>query len=134
MAMAEMTLHKEVKSVDQLCGEPPEGNDETLETAPCIIDNNDMQKAMKDDKIEAEAASLEKDMVSIEDLKACSVLDIAKDKFRSRQLQRSIVRGGTEVSQWIFDKAEPYFMELVRDQYGNYLTQKNSRGCEFRPV
>merc|ERR1719282_75409 len=49
---------------------------------------------------------------------------MAKDKFQSRLLQQSLLRGGPEVSQLIFKKAEPFFMDLVRDQYGNYLSQK----------
>lgn len=58
------------------------------------------------------------------ELEACDVLDMAKDKFKSRLLQRSLVRGGPEVAEVIFRKAEGSFAELVRDQYGNYLSQK----------
>lgn len=62
--------------------------------------------------------------LSIEELQNCNLMDMAKDKFKSRLLQRSLMRGGPEAAQIIFSKAEPHFLELVHDQYGNYLSQK----------
>lgn len=62
--------------------------------------------------------------MTLQDIEACNIQEMAKDKFKSRLLQRSLLRGPPEVVEMIFKKAEPYFMELVRDQYGNYLSQK----------
>eukprot|EP00927_Polykrikos_kofoidii_P049873 TRINITY_DN43883_c0_g1_i1.p1 TRINITY_DN43883_c0_g1~~TRINITY_DN43883_c0_g1_i1.p1 ORF type:complete len:583 (-),score=110.96 TRINITY_DN43883_c0_g1_i1:359-2008(-) len=58
------------------------------------------------------------------EIEAGDIRDMAKDKINSRLLQRSIVRGGPEIAALVFQKAEPFFMELVRDQFGNYLSQK----------
>mmetsp|Transcript_27472 Transcript_27472/g.60445 ORF Transcript_27472/g.60445 Transcript_27472/m.60445 type:complete len:509 (+) Transcript_27472:117-1643(+) len=52
------------------------------------------------------------------------VVETAKDKFESRTLQQTLLRGSPEASRLIYQKAELRFMELVRDQYGNYLSQK----------
>lgn len=62
--------------------------------------------------------------LSLEEIKACDICEMAKDKFKSRQLQRSLARGGTEHSELIFAKARPHISELVNDQHGNYLMQK----------
>jgi len=48
-------------------------------------------------------------------------VDIAKDKWKSRSLQRSLMESDQEVSKLIFEKAEPIFTQLLSDQYGNYL-------------
>lgn len=58
------------------------------------------------------------------ELEASDLLEMAKDKFKSRLLQRSLLRGGPEVAELIFNKAERHFPELVRHQNGNYLSQK----------
>lgn len=68
--------------------------------------------------------------VSLEELKSGDIVEMAKDKFKSRMLQRSLARGSDELSQLVYRKAEPHFMELVRDQYGNYLSQKILEVCE----
>jgi len=62
--------------------------------------------------------------LSLEEIEACNLAEMAKDKFKSRQLQRSLARGGQEHTDLIFVKAEPHIMELVKDQHGNYLLQK----------
>lgn len=62
--------------------------------------------------------------LTLEDIEACSIIEMAKDKFKSRQLQRSLVRGGQEHIDIIFRKVVPHIMELVSDQHGNYLLQK----------
>lgn len=62
--------------------------------------------------------------LSLEEIEACNLAEMAKDKFKSRQLQRSLARGGQEHTDLIFAKAEPHIMELVKDQHGNYLLQK----------
>jgi hypothetical protein len=71
--------------------------------------------------------SLEKDGIaplSLEEIQACDIVELAKDKIKSRQLQRSLSRGGSAFSEVIFTKVEPHIMQLVRDQHGNYLLQK----------
>jgi len=73
-----------------------------------------------DDCTEKDGAAL----LSLEEIESCNLQEMAKDKFKSRLLQRTLLRGSPDVSQLIFKKAEPLFMELVRDQYGNYLSQK----------
>lgn len=62
--------------------------------------------------------------LSLEEIQGCDILEMAKDKFKSRQLQRSLARGGQEHTDLIFSKAVPHMMELVKDQHGNYLLQK----------
>jgi len=62
--------------------------------------------------------------LSLEEIKACKLEEMAKDKFMSRQLQRSLSRGGQEHADLIWAKAEPHILELVKDQHGNYLLQK----------
>lgn len=62
--------------------------------------------------------------LSIEEIKVCNVREMAKDKFKSRQLQRTLSRGGHEHTQLIFEKTQPHIAELVCDQHGNYLIQK----------
>mmetsp|Transcript_22265 Transcript_22265/g.62476 ORF Transcript_22265/g.62476 Transcript_22265/m.62476 type:complete len:616 (+) Transcript_22265:114-1961(+) len=79
------------------------------------------------DPDEKEGGSPEKEggaPLAYEEIEACNLQEMAKDKFQSRLLQQSLLRGGAEVVQLIFKKAEPFFMDLVRDQYGNYLSQK----------
>jgi hypothetical protein len=61
--------------------------------------------------------------ITLEELEECDIREMAKDKFKSRRLQRTVSRGD-EVLGRVLEMAEPYFMELVRDQYGNYLSQK----------
>jgi hypothetical protein len=71
--------------------------------------------------------SIDKDGIiplSLDEIKSCNIVDLAKDKIRSRQLQRSLARGGSVFSEVIFTKVEPHIMQLVRDQHGNYLLQK----------
>lgn len=62
--------------------------------------------------------------LSLEEIKACKLEEMAKDKFMSRQLQRSLSRGGQEHADLIWAKAEPHILDLVKDQHGNYLLQK----------
>lgn len=62
--------------------------------------------------------------LSLEEIKGCNVGEMAKDKFKSRQLQRSLTRGGKEHIELIFEKTQPHIAELVCDQHGNYLIQK----------
>jgi len=64
-----------------------------------------------------------------EDLEKCDIMDMAKDKYKSRLLQRSLVRGGPEALKVILERTEPHFMELVKDQYGHYLSQKILEGA-----
>jgi len=62
--------------------------------------------------------------VSVEDL-----LEIAKDKWKSRSLQRSLMDGDSDMANLIFERAEPAFIQLLSDQYGNYLSQKILEHC-----
>jgi len=62
--------------------------------------------------------------ISIDDL-----LFIAKDKWKSRSLQRSLMENDAELTAMIFEKAEPCFVQLLSDQYGNYLSQKILEHC-----
>jgi hypothetical protein len=68
--------------------------------------------------------------MSLEEIQACDLLEMARDKVQSRQLQRNLLRGSPEVVQLIFKKAELVFMDLVRDQYGNYLSQRILEVCD----
>lgn len=62
--------------------------------------------------------------LSLEQAQACDVREIATDKYRSRQLQRTLAKGDPEVVKLLLRKAEPFASELAMDQYGNYLLQK----------
>lgn len=65
--------------------------------------------------------------MSLEEIEECNIFEAAKDKFKSRLLQRSLVRlkaNGPEAAELIFTKCEPRLLELVKDQHGNYLLQK----------
>jgi hypothetical protein len=62
--------------------------------------------------------------LTLQELKECDIKEMAKDKSKSRRLQRTISNAPDEVLTIVLEKAEPHFMELVRDQYGNYLSQK----------
>ncbi|CAD7942635.1 unnamed protein product [Amoebophrya sp. A120] len=66
------------------------------------------------------------------DLKSVSVgdlLEIAKDKWKSRSLQRSLMEHDKDMTELIYEKAEPGFVQLLSDQYGNYLSQKILEHC-----
>eukprot|EP00392_Amoebophrya_sp_AT5.2_P010083 g10136.t1 len=70
--------------------------------------------------------------MSVEELKNVSVddlLEIAKDKWKSRSLQRSLMENDQEMTELIYQKAEPGFVQLLSDQYGNYLSQKILEHC-----
>lgn len=72
-------------------------------------------------------ASTEKEggvLLTLEQIRDGDIREMATDKLKSRLLQRTLLRGGPEIAQLVYEKAEPSFMELVHDQYGNYLTQK----------
>lgn len=56
-------------------------------------------------------------------------VEIAKDKWKSRSLQRSLMEADEEVVRLIHQKAEPIFDQLLSDQYGNYLSQKILEFC-----
>lgn len=56
-------------------------------------------------------------------------MEVAKDKWKSRSLQRSLMESDYEVCKLIHEKAEPIFVELLSDQYGNYLVQKILEHC-----
>ncbi len=56
-------------------------------------------------------------------------VEIAKDKWKSRSLQRSLMESDQEVVRLIHQKAEPIFDQLLSDQYGNYLSQKILEFC-----
>lgn len=62
--------------------------------------------------------------LGLDEIKECNIVDMAKDKFKSRQLQRSLSRGGQEFVDLIYSKVQPHLIELVQDQHGNYLMQK----------
>ena len=62
--------------------------------------------------------------VTVEEL-----LEIAKDKWKSRSLQRSLMENDVIMSELIYEKAEPAFVQLLSDQYGNYLSQKILEHC-----
>lgn len=62
--------------------------------------------------------------LTVEQLVARSVLEMAKDKYQTRTLQRSLAVGGPEVVQHILGEVTPDFLELVQDQYANYTCQK----------
>lgn len=56
-------------------------------------------------------------------------VEVAKDKWKSRSLQRSLMESDTDVCKLIFEKTEPVFVHLLSDQYGNYLSQKILEHC-----
>jgi len=64
--------------------------------------------------------------LSVEELEACDLHVMAKDKSKSKQLQATLQRAGrgSDMAQLIFTRAKPCFVELVRDQHGNYLSQR----------
>eukprot|EP00930_Biecheleria_cincta_P036342 TRINITY_DN24933_c0_g1_i1.p1 TRINITY_DN24933_c0_g1~~TRINITY_DN24933_c0_g1_i1.p1 ORF type:complete len:606 (-),score=135.09 TRINITY_DN24933_c0_g1_i1:38-1825(-) len=62
--------------------------------------------------------------LTLEQAEACDVREVATDKHRSRQLQRTLAKGDPEVVKLLLRKAEPFASELALDQCGNYLLQK----------
>lgn len=64
--------------------------------------------------------------LTLEDVEAIDLHEMAKDKLKSKQLQATLQRAGpgSDLAQLIFTKAKPCFVELVRDQHGNYLSQR----------
>jgi hypothetical protein len=94
-----------------------------------MMDTNTAGKGKGNAELNADEAAISQ-AVSLEELKTGDIVEMAKDKFKSRMLQRSLARGSDELSQLVYRKAEPHFMELVRDQYGNYLSQKILEVCE----
>lgn len=58
--------------------------------------------------------------VTVEEL-----LDIAKDKWKSRSLQRSLMENDVEITDCLIEKfqteGQDCFVHLLSDQYGNYL-------------
>ncbi|CAD7936389.1 unnamed protein product [Amoebophrya sp. A25] len=70
--------------------------------------------------------------MSIDEMRTVTVeglLQIAKDKWKSRSLQRSLMESDEEMTTLIYEKAEPAFIQLLSDQYGNYLSQKILEHC-----
>eukprot|EP00929_Paragymnodinium_shiwhaense_P016109 TRINITY_DN124299_c0_g1_i1.p1 TRINITY_DN124299_c0_g1~~TRINITY_DN124299_c0_g1_i1.p1 ORF type:complete len:549 (-),score=139.21 TRINITY_DN124299_c0_g1_i1:260-1906(-) len=64
------------------------------------------------------------DVLSKADIEEGDLRSMAKDKLKSRMLQKSILKGGPDIATLIFERTEPYFKELVYNQYGNYLAVK----------
>jgi len=65
-----------------------------------------------------------------EDLINCDdIIEIAKDKWKSRSLQRSLMEHDPVMTDLIYRKALPVFHQLLNDQYGNYLSQKILEHC-----
>mmetsp|Transcript_16065 Transcript_16065/g.35252 ORF Transcript_16065/g.35252 Transcript_16065/m.35252 type:complete len:539 (-) Transcript_16065:468-2084(-) len=64
--------------------------------------------------------------ISLDSLEERHLFEMSKDKVRSRQIQRALVRGGSDAVRVVFEKVPiaPFFLELVHDQYGNYVAQK----------
>ncbi|CAD7936387.1 unnamed protein product [Amoebophrya sp. A25] len=70
--------------------------------------------------------------LSADELKDVTVeqfVEIAKDKWKSRSLQRALMENDAPVSKLVYAKAEPVFVQLLSDQYGNYLSQKILEYC-----
>lgn len=57
------------------------------------------------------------------------IIEIAKDKWKSRSLQRSLMEHDPIMTELIYQKALPVFHQLLNDQYGNYLSQKILEHC-----
>jgi len=57
------------------------------------------------------------------------IVEIAKDKWKSRSLQRSLMEHDVGMTELIYEKALPVFDKLLNDQYGNYLSQKILEHC-----
>lgn len=64
------------------------------------------------------------DLINCED-----IIEIAKDKWKSRSLQRSLMEHDPVMTDLIYRKALPVFHQLLNDQYGNYLSQKILEHC-----
>jgi hypothetical protein len=62
--------------------------------------------------------------MTLDEIQKCNLDEMARDKLKSRALQRSLARGGKEFADLLFVKAQPHIADLMKDQHGNYLMQK----------
>lgn len=103
-------------------GETPAGVDAVTEQC------DGQEPAMTGDEACLEDAAGKQASVplTLEDVEAIDVHEMAKDKLKSKQLQGTLQRAGrgSDLAQLIFTRAKPCFVELVRDQHGNYLSQR----------
>lgn len=55
---------------------------------------------------------------------------LARDQGGCRFLQKKIDEGKPEHTEIIFNSTIEYYMELMNDPFGNYLTQKITESCK----
>jgi len=107
----------------------PKTAGDTLAGVDAVTEQSNRQEPAKtgDEACLEDAAGKQTNLsMTREEMEASDLHEIAKDKLKSKQLQATLQRAGrgSDMAQLIFTRAKPCFVELVRDQHGNYLSQR----------